>query len=178
VQSTTRTFRELDRVDRFILDALQRDGRLSIAELSRRVHLSATPCLARIRRLEGEGFIRGYVARLDNLKLGFDLVAFVEVSLDRTNPDFFERFHTAIHDLPEVVECHMVAGHFDYLLKVRVRSMAEYRRILSEKLGAIPGLHSTHTYFTLEEIKADGPLALVDKQSFRKARIKQKDRKQ
>src|ERR1700691_5488611 len=109
---------DLDRIDRQILEQVQLDGRISVAELARRVHLSTTPCLERLRRLERDGFIKGYIAQLDPSRLGFDLLAFIEVSLDRTNPDFFERFRLAVRDLDEVIECHMVAGNFDYLLKV------------------------------------------------------------
>jgi Lrp/AsnC family leucine-responsive transcriptional regulator len=144
----------LDRTDLQILDQLQMDGRLAVAELGRRVHLSPTPCLERVRRLERDGYITGYTARLDEQRLGFDLLAFIEVSLDRTNPDFFERFKRSVADLDEVVECHMVAGNFDYLLKVRTISMADFRRFLVEKLTPISGLQQTHTYFTLESVKS------------------------
>lgn len=161
VESTTRVIFDLDRLDRQILDELQRDGRISVAELARRVNLSPTPCLERMRRLEREGFIKDYVARLDMRRLGFDLLAFIEVSLDRTNPDFFQRFRLAVRDMPEIVECHMVAGKFDYLLKVHVTSMSTFRRFLVEQLTSIAGLQHTHTYFTLEEIKAGSALSLT-----------------
>ncbi|HEY3654709.1 MAG TPA: Lrp/AsnC ligand binding domain-containing protein [Steroidobacteraceae bacterium] len=159
--SSPRNVSDLDRVDRQILDELQSDGRLAVAELARRVHLSTTPCLERMRRLERDGFIKDYIARLDIRRLGFDLLAFIEVSLDRTNPDFFERFRLAVGEIDEVIECHMVAGNFDYLLKVRAVSMVAFRRFLVEKLTSIAGLQNTHTYFTLEEIKADARLPLT-----------------
>jgi Lrp/AsnC family leucine-responsive transcriptional regulator len=144
----------LDRVDRRLLDELQTDGRLPVAELARRVHLSPTPCLERIKRLEREGFIQGYNARLDPKRLGFVVIAFVEVSIDRTTPDVLERFRLGVLDLVEVMECHMVAGGFDYLLKVRAQSMDSFRRFLGERLFATPGLQHTHTYIALEELKS------------------------
>jgi Lrp/AsnC family leucine-responsive transcriptional regulator len=153
VELPPRTVLELDRVDRQILEELQRDGRVSVAELARRVHLSATPCQERMRRLEREGFIKDYVARLDARRLGFDILVFVEVLLDRSNPDLFERFRIAIRDIDEVTECYMVAGNFQYLLKVRANSMAAYQRFLVEKLICVEGLQQTHTTFALDEIK-------------------------
>lgn len=149
----------LDRTDRRILALLQADGRLAIAELARRVHLSATPCLERVRRLERDGYIRGYAAELDPARLGAALLAFVEIQLDRTTPDVFNRFRDAILPLEPVQECHMVAGGFDYLLKVRVRDMAAYRGFL-EELAALPGVQQTHTYVVMEEVKSTRALAL------------------
>jgi Lrp/AsnC family leucine-responsive transcriptional regulator len=151
----------LDRTDRRLLALLQADGRLSIAELARRVHLSATPCLERVRRLERDGYIRGYAAELDPVRLGCALLAFVEIQLDRTTPDVFNRFRDAILPLAPVQECHMVAGGFDYLLKVRVRDMAAYRGFL-EELAALPGVQQTHTYVVMEEVKATREVPLAD----------------
>ena len=143
----------LDRIDRRLLALLQGDGRLAIAELARRVHLSATPCLERVRRLEREGYIRGYTADLDPALLGAGLIAFVEVQLDRTTPDVFNRFRDGVIGLTPVQECHMVAGGFDYLLKVRTADMAAYRRFL-EQLAALAGVEQTHTYVVMEEVKS------------------------
>ena len=143
----------LDRIDRRLLALLQTDGRLSVAELARRVHLSPTPCFERVRRLEREGYIRGYAADLDPAKLGAGLIAFVEVGLDRTTPDVFNRFRDGVIGLDPVQECHMVAGGFDYLLKVRTADMAAYRRFL-EQLAAIAGVEQTHTYVVMEEVKS------------------------
>lgn len=162
VESTGYGIAPLDRVDRRILDELQRDGRLSIAELARRVHLSPTPCLERVKRLERDGFVRDYVARLDPVRLGFTLLAFVEVALDRTTPDLFERFRAMVLDLEEVEECHLVAGRFDYLLRVRTTSMDKFREFLAERLAAVPGLQHTHTYFSLEEVKHRGSLPVKE----------------
>ena len=143
----------LDRIDRKLLALLQDDGRLSVAELARRVHLSPTPCFERVRRLEREGYIRGYAADLDPAKLGAGLIAFVEVQLDRTTPDVFNRFRDGVIGLTPVQECHMVAVGFDYLLKVRTADMGAYRRFL-EDLAAIAGVEQTHTYVVMEEVKS------------------------
>jgi len=152
----------LDRTDRKLLRLLQDDGRLSVAELARQVHLSATPCLERIRRLEREGYIRGYAADLDPALLGAGLIAFVEVQLDRTTPDVFNRFREGVIGLDPVQECHMVAGGFDYLLKVRTADMAAYRRFL-EDLAALPGVQQTHTYVVMEEVKSSRAIAIDDR---------------
>jgi Lrp/AsnC family transcriptional regulator, leucine-responsive regulatory protein len=151
----------LDRTDRRVLRLLQADGRLSIAELARQVHLSATPCLERVRRLERDGYIRGYVADLDPALLGAALIAFVQIQLDRTTPDVFNRFKEGVVRLDPVQECHMVAGGFDYLLKVRIADMAAYRRFL-EDLAALPGIEQTHTYVVMEEVKSSRFLPIAD----------------
>ena len=143
----------LDRTDRRILRELQTNGRISNVELARRVNLSATPCLERVRRLEQSGFIRDYVAILDPQRMDVSLLLYVEVTLDRTTPDVFERFKASITARPEVQECHMVAGGFDYLIKVRVPDMQAYRAFLGEGLTAAPGVRETHTYVVMEEIK-------------------------
>ena len=152
----------LDRTDRRLLALLQADGRLSIAELARQVHLSATPCLERVRRLERDGYIRGYAADLDPVKLGAGLIAFVEVQLDRTTPDVFNRFRDGVIGLDPVQECHMVAGGFDYLLKVRTADMAGYRRFL-EELAALAGIEQTHTYVVMEEVKSTRAIAIDER---------------
>lgn len=155
-----REARPLDRIDRRILDILQREGRITNAALSRRVHLSPTPCLERVRRLEREGWITGYVALLDGDRLGAALTVFVEVQLDRTTPDVFETFKAAAAARPEVQECHMIAGGFDYLLKIRVPDMAAYRRFLGEGLTGLPGVRATHTYVAMETVKATTCIAI------------------
>ena len=143
----------LDRIDRQILRVLQKEGRLANVDLARRIHLSPTPCLERVKRLEREGYIQGYAARLDPNKLQAGLVLLVELSLDRTTRDVFERFRQAVLEIPEVMECYLVAGGFDYLLKLRVADMADYRNLLSDKLTSIPGVLQTHTYVVIEEVK-------------------------
>jgi Lrp/AsnC family leucine-responsive transcriptional regulator len=146
--------RALDRIDRRLLARLQQDGRSAVSQLAREVHLTVTPALERVRRLEAAGYIEGYFARLNPARLGLGLLAYVEVSLDRTTPDAFERFKQVMLAHDEVMECHMVAGGFDYLLKVRVTDMESYRRFLGEHIAAVRGVQQTHTYFVMEEVKS------------------------
>ncbi len=149
---------DLDPTDRRILALLQEDGRLPAVELAERIGLSPTSTGERLRRLQKEGVIAGFRARLDPRRLGLELLVFVEVSLDKTTPDVFDRFARAVRRAPEVLECHMVAGGFDYLVKTRVADMAAYRRFLGEVLLALPGVRETRTYAVMEEVKSDGPL--------------------
>jgi Lrp/AsnC family leucine-responsive transcriptional regulator len=144
----------LDRIDRQILRILQKDGRITIAELAKSVHLTATPCYERVKRLEREGFIRGYAALVDPTRLGLSLLVFVEVRVDRTTPDIMGKFQSALQRFHEVVECHMVAGGFDYLIKIRVADMDAYRRFLAASLAVIPGVKQTRTYIVMEEVKS------------------------
>ena len=148
------TGRDLDRIDRSLLAKLQHDGRATISQLARDVNLTITPTLERVRRLENSGYIEGYFARLNPGKLGLGLLAYVEVSLDRTTPDAFERFKQVMLAHDEVMECHMVAGGFDYLLKVRVTDMESYRRFLGDRIASVRGVQQTHTYFVMEEVKS------------------------
>jgi len=150
----------LDQIDRRILAELQRDGRITNTELAQRVGLPPTSMSDRFRRLVRQGYIAGFGARLDPHALGLGLLTFVEVSLDKTTPDIFERFAQAVKRAPEVLECHMVAGGFDYLVKARHADMAAYRRFLGETLLAMPGVRETRTYAVMEEVKNDGPLPL------------------
>lgn len=147
--------RDIDHIDRKILAELQRNGRMTNADLSRRVALSPTPCLERVRRLEREGYITGYRAELNAEKLGRGVVCFIEVALDRTTADVFDHFRDRVLQMPQVMECHMITGGLDYLLKVRLGDMAEYRRFLGEGLVSLPGVKATHTYVVMEEVKAD-----------------------
>ena len=146
--------RELDRVDRQLLSLLQADGRLTVAELARTVNLTLTPCIERVRRLEREGFIDGYYAHLNSKRLGQAMLAFTEVTLDHATQDVFQRFKEAVQLVEEIVECHMVAGGFDYLIKTRVQDMDEYRRVLGDKIVNVRGVRHTQTYFVLEEVKS------------------------
>jgi Lrp/AsnC family leucine-responsive transcriptional regulator len=145
---------KLDRTDIQILNEMQRDGRLSNLELSKRVNLSPTPCLNRVRRLEREGYIIGYGAFVDPAKLGASMLVFVEVTLERTNEDVFENFKTAVEKTPEVLECHMLSGGFDYLIKARVRDMAAYREFLGKSLISLPNVRASNTYVVMEEVKS------------------------
>lgn len=150
----------VDRIDRRILSVLQIEGRITNLELADRVGLSPTATAERVKRLTRDGFILGYGARLDPRRLGRGLLVFVEVKLDRTTPDVFDAFAAAVRRAPEVMECHMVAGGFDYLVKSRVADMSAYRRFLADVLLAMPGVRETHTYAVMEEVKAEGPLPI------------------
>ena len=150
----------LDRHDRALLRLLQQDGRLPTTTLAERIGLSANATAERFRRLRRDGVITGFAARLDPERLGQGLLVFVEVRLERTTPEAFETFAAAARAAPEVLECHMVAGGFDYLLKARVADMNAYRRFLSASLLALPCVRETHTYAVMEEVKRDGPLPL------------------
>jgi Lrp/AsnC family transcriptional regulator, leucine-responsive regulatory protein len=143
----------LDRIDLKILAALQRDGRLSNLKLAELVSLSPTAVLARVQRLTREGYILGYEARLNPLKLQAGMLVFVEVLLDRTTPNVFDAFNAAAQTRSEIMECHMVAGGFDYLLKTRMADMEAYRAFAGSVLWALPGVRETRTYVVMEEVK-------------------------
>lgn len=143
----------LDKTNKKILAELQHDGRISNLELASRVNLSAAACLERVRKLQEAGYILGYTARLNPELLDVALLVFIEVVLDRTTPDVFDEFKRAVHKVPEVLECHMVAGGFDYLIKVRVKDMAAYRTFLGKSLLQLKGVRETHTYAVIEEVK-------------------------
>jgi Lrp/AsnC family transcriptional regulator, leucine-responsive regulatory protein len=152
---------DLDRTDIRILDALQRDGRISNLKLSEMVFLSPTAVLARVQRLSREGYILGFEARLDPLMLKAGMMVFIEVFLDRTNQQVFEQFKVAVAARPEIMECHMVAGGFDYLLKVRVADMGAFRRFAGSVLWQLPGVRETRTYTVMEEVKNTTMLPLA-----------------
>ena len=144
---------ECDRIDIKILSALQRDGRISNLKLAELVALSPTAVLSRVQKLTKEGFILGYEARLNPLKLNAGMLIFVEVWLDRTTPNVFDSFKAAAQARPEIMECHMVAGGFDYLLKTRVTDMEAYRAFAGDVLWQMPGVRETRTYVVMEEVK-------------------------
>ena len=143
----------LDRIDRNILVVLARSGRLSMAELAERVGLSKTPVQARVKRLEKDGFIRGYAAIVDREKMGAGHVAFVQVKLSDTRSAALDAFNRAVTDVPEIEQCHMMAASFDYLLKVRTRDIAAYRRVLGERISALPHVAQTSTFVAMETVK-------------------------
>ncbi|ALS98388.1 leucine-responsive transcriptional regulator Lrp [Lacimicrobium alkaliphilum] len=148
-----KTPKHLDRIDRNILVELQKDGRISNVELSRRVGLSPTPCLERVRRLEQQGYILGYYARLDPTKLGAAMLVFVEITLTKTSVDIFEEFSAAVKRHEDIQECHLVSGDFDFLLKARVADMSSYRKLLGDTLLRLPGVSESRTYVVMEEVK-------------------------
>ncbi len=151
----------LDRIDLKILNQLQQDGRTSNLKLAETVALSPTAVLARVNRLTKEGYILGYEARLNPLKLGAGMMVFVELLLDRTTPNVFEAFKAAVQVRPEIMECHMVAGGFDYLLKTRMADMAAYRDFAGNVLWQLPGVRETRTYAVMEEVKNTTHLPLM-----------------
>ncbi len=146
----------LDGVDRRILDCLMAEGRITMTELAERVGLSKTPVQARVRRMEEAGVIRGYQALVDPVRLGLGHIAFVQVTLSDTRIAALEAFSAAARALPEVEQCHMIAGGFDYLMKVRTRDIAGYRKFLGEKLSALPHVASTTTFVVMETVKEPG----------------------
>ncbi|OYQ42598.1 ArsR family transcriptional regulator [Rhodoferax sp. TH121] len=151
---------ELDRIDLRILACLQEDGRLSNLKLAETVGLSPTAVLARVQRLTKDGYILGYEARLNPLKLGMGMMVFIEVLLDKTTPNVFDAFKASVQVHPEIMECHMVAGGFDYLLKTRMADMTAYRAFAGTVLWQLPGVRETRTYAVMEEVKSSTHLKL------------------
>lgn len=151
---------ELDRFDQSILAVLAEDGRISITDLAKRIGLSKSPTQARLRNLEKQGVILGYRALLDPIRLGLDHVAFVEVRLSDTREAALRAFNAAVAKVPEIEQAHMIASHFDYLLKVRTRDMSAYRQFLGETISGLPHVAQTSTYVAMEAVKetmlADG----------------------
>ncbi|WP_166422844.1 Lrp/AsnC ligand binding domain-containing protein [Paraglaciecola sp. 20A4] len=144
----------LDRTDLKILDILQRECRISNVELANQIHLSPTPCLERVRRLEKNGYIEKYVAHLNPKKLRANLTAYVQLSLASTSTEAVKEFNQKIGEIDEIVECAMVAGQFDYLIKIRTENMEEYCKFLGSTLASIKGVTQTHTYVVMEEVKS------------------------
>ncbi len=144
---------QLDRIDRNILAALGRDGRLSMNELAEKVGLSKTPVQARVRRLEKDGIIRGYSAVVDRERIGEGHVAFVQVKLSDTRSAALDAFNKAVNAVAEIEQCHMMAASFDYLLKVRTRDIGSYRRVLGERISALPHVAQTSTFVAMETVK-------------------------
>ena len=142
----------LSRIDLNILKNLKQDGRVSSVELARRVGLTTTPCKERVKRLERDGFILGYHAQLNPEKLGKGLVVFVQITLQRTAGNAFKDFTDAIRAIPEVEECHLIAGNFDYLIKARVRDMNDYRTFLGGSLMQLPGVQESTSYPVMEAV--------------------------
>lgn len=144
----------LDRIDLAILNALQQNARIANVELAQQVNLSASPCLDRVKRLEQDGYIERYGAFLNASMLNYGMSAFVQVTLNRTTADVFEHFRQGVVKIKEVAECHLVAGGYDYLLKIRFKDIASYRDVL-EKVVSLPAVAQTQTYMVTEHIKAD-----------------------
>ncbi len=145
--------RALDKLDRRILKLLQEDGRMAMKDLAERVGLTVTPCIERVRRMERDGVITGYHARVDPSQLGASLLVFVEITLDHKNGIMFEQFRREVMKIDEVLECHLVSGDFDYLIKARIGEMADYRKLLGDILLQLPGAVQSKSYVVMEEIK-------------------------
>ncbi len=151
-------FPGMDRFDQAIIKAVTEDGRISVADLARRIGLSKSPTQARLKRLEAEGVITGYRAMVDPIRLGLDHVAFVEVRLNDTREKALSEFNQAVRVISEIEQAHMIASNFDYLLKVRTRSMTEYRTVLAEKISSLPHVANTSTFVAMEAVKEAGLL--------------------
>ena len=152
--------KSIDRIDRNILVELQKNARLSNVELSKRVGLSPTPCLERVKRLEKENYIKGYQAILNPQMLESALLVLVEITLTKTSPDVFDDFSKAVHELDVIQECHLVSGDFDFLLKTRVADMAAYRELLGDTLLRLPSVSESRTYVVMEEVKSTNYLPI------------------
>lgn len=151
----------IDRTDRRILRILEMDGRIANVELARQVNLSPTPCLERVRRLEREGVITGYAARLAPDRVSRGMTVFVEVRLDHTTAQAFDNFRSAVDALADVIDCYLVAGDFDYLLKLQVADVADYRLFMYESLPKLPDVLHTRSYIVVEQLKGNAPLIRV-----------------
>lgn len=146
----------LDIFDRKILDILAVDGRISVTDLARKIGLSKSPTQARLKRLEDQRIIQGYSALFDPIQLGRDHVAFVEVKLSDTREAALAAFNKAVIGVPEIEQCHLIAGAFDYLLKVRTAGMIGYRAVLAEKISTLPHVSNTSTYVAMQAVKEEG----------------------
>ncbi|MDX1597971.1 MAG: Lrp/AsnC ligand binding domain-containing protein [Marinobacter sp.] len=147
---------ELDRIDHAIIRELQKHARITVTELASRVGLSKTPCQVRMRRLEEQGYITGYTALVNQTKLGQSHIAFAQVTLHDTSSQSLTAFNKAVKQISAIEQCHMIAGNFDYLLKVRTRDMAEYRQVLGEQISALPHVLQTSTFVVMESVKDAG----------------------
>ena len=145
--------RKLDRTDRMILEILQKDGRIAISELASKINLSTTPCSERVKRLERDGVIMGYYARLSPELLERNLLVFLEIKLSAKSGDVFDQVARDLVEIPEVMECHLISGEFDYLVKARLKEMSAYRKLLGDLLKKLPSSASSHSYIVMEEVK-------------------------
>jgi Lrp/AsnC family transcriptional regulator, leucine-responsive regulatory protein len=153
VRIKSENVRTLDRIDLRVLNELQKNARISMTDLAEIVGLSITPCAERIKRLERDGFITGYHARLNPQAMGQSLLVFVEIKLAAKSGQMFEEFKKEVRKLPNVLECHLVSGDFDYLIKARIPEMNAYRRLLGDMLLTLPGARESRSYIVMEEVK-------------------------
>ena len=143
----------LDKIDRHILDLLQRDGRMPMTELAETIGLTVTPCIERVKRLERDKVITGYYARVSPSALDAGLLVFVEISMSSKSDRTFDDFRREILCIPQVMECHLVSGDFDYLVKARIKEISQYRHLLGEILLRLPGVTQTKSCVVMEEVK-------------------------
>ena len=155
--------RALDRLDLKILNLLQQDGRIAMTDLAEQVGLSITPCIERVRRMERDGVIVGYYARVNPALLGASLLVFVEITLDHKSGNMFDQFRREVLRIPEVLECHLVSGDFDYLIKARLREMADYRKLLGDILLQLPGAVQSKSYVVMEEVKESLTIPIAER---------------
>lgn len=151
-----------DRFDRAILTVLAEDGRMTVTDLAKRIGLSKSPTQARLKRLEKKGVILGYRALIDPIRMGIDHVAFVEVRLTDTREKALSAFNAAIAKIPEIEQAHLIAGNFDYLMKIRTKSMKHYRRVLADKISTLPYVSNTSTYVAMQAVKENGYLDIAE----------------
>ena len=145
--------RRIDRFDEKMMQILSTDGRIAITDLAKKLGMSKTPCGVRLKRLMSDGYITGFKAVLNPVKLDMNHVAFVEVRLQDTKEAALKAFNESVQLIPEIEQCHMIAGSFDYLLKVRTKDIIAYRRVLGERLSDLPHVASTSTYVAMESVK-------------------------
>lgn len=162
MRTKTENRKDLDKIDKSILKILQQEARTPFTELGDKVGLSTTPCTERVRRLEREKVILGYHAQLNPKFLKSNLLVFVEINLSYKSSDIFEEFRRAVVKLPQVQECHLVSGDFDYLLKARISEMASYRKLLGDILLKLPHVRESKSYIVMEEIKETLALPIID----------------
>ena len=149
----------LDRIDLKILRLLQQDGRMGNAEIAQRVNTSAATCHRRTQRLFAEGYLTGVRAQVAPARVGLGTLVMVGVVLDRSTPESFAAFEAAARTMPVILDCHLVAGDFDYFLKIRVRDMADFNRLHGQKLITLPGVRQTRTFFVMKEVVDNAPLS-------------------
>ncbi len=156
----------LDKIDLKILQALQENARISYVDLANKVGLSTTPCLERVKRLERKGVIKGYKAQLNPKYLRANLLVFVEISLETQSPAVFDKFRKAVTELPQILECHLVSGQFDYILKCRIPEMSAYRQLLGDVVLTLPGVKESKSYVVMEEVKEDSSIYVPELNEF------------
>ena len=143
----------IDKIDEQIISILAKNGRITLSDLAKKVNLTISPCQARLKKLENKKYILGYHARVNYEQLQRAHVAFVQVVLSDTRANALENFNREVSKLESIEQCHMIAGSFDYLLKVRSKNISQYRSILAEKISSLPNVSSTSTFVSMETVK-------------------------